>query len=108
MKTRVTNNPTEIRRSSPSRVLNWTFFLPFFLVDRILRAFDFRSNGPANLSLRKCPRVGIRLKLFSNLDAGSLITQNRQGKAVVVTGLCAADLRLSLLQLCLAQLNDGT
>jgi hypothetical protein len=67
-----------------------------------------RPIGPANLSLRKRPQARDLPGFFPTSNASCLITQNRQGQPVVITSLSAADLRLGLLELCLAQLNDGT
>lgn len=83
-------------------------FLFFLLLDRTLLEFDVRAKCPANLLLRKCPLVVIRVNCcFSNLDTGRLVTQNGQREPIVVTSLGAADLGLRLLELCLTQLNNG-
>ena len=47
----------EARSTTPSRVLNWTFF--FLRIDTTLRALDVRAKCPANFALRKCPLVAI-------------------------------------------------
>ena len=56
-KIRAAKTPMEARSTTPSRVLNWTFF--FLRIDTTLRALDVRAKCPANFALRKCPLVAI-------------------------------------------------
>src|SRR5579862_4404774 len=53
---------------------------------------------------RKLPSLGY----LARLEVGNLEVQNRHGQPVLVVGLGIADLRLGLLQLCLAQFHDGS
>ena len=61
-----------------------------------------KADGAADICRFPPAFGGWRTALALALNAGRLVAQDRQGKAIVVSGLSVADLGLGLLQLRLA------